>query len=232
MAPRTQQLNHAAIGNGRVLALVAPNSAIEWFCLPRIDSPSVFGSLLDDERGGSFSITGENRDGKLEYVANTNVARTLFEDASGSWELLDFAPRTMVGDGSVFAPAEIVRLVLPRSGTPRLRVHFDPRPDYGSNVVRHELSALGIVAIGGPRPIHLLTNASARAIIAGDVIAFRNPCSSWSRWRTNRDSDRSPRFWTTSITPCGVGGCGRWDARSRLSARTRCCARPSASSCT
>ncbi len=175
MAPRTQQLNHAAIGNGRVLALVAPNSAIEWFCLPRIDSPSVFGSLLDDERGGSFAITGENSDGKLEYVANTNVARTLFEDTSGSWELLDFAPRTMVGDGSVFAPAEIVRLVLPRTGTPRLRVHFDPRPDYGSNVVRHELSALGIVAIGGPRPIHLLTNASARAIIAGDVITLSEP---------------------------------------------------------
>ena len=42
-------LNHAAFGNGRVLALVSPTSAIEWLCLPRFDSPSVFARILDEE---------------------------------------------------------------------------------------------------------------------------------------------------------------------------------------
>jgi GH15 family glucan-1,4-alpha-glucosidase len=177
MTSRSQELNHAAIGNGRVLALVGPTSAIEWLCLPRMDSPSVFGSLLDAQQGGSFSIDGDGGEttGQLEYIANTNVARTLFEDGAGSWEIIDFAPRTLVGDGSVYAPAEIVRLVLPRSGSPRVRVRFDPRPDYGATVAQLELSALGLVANGGPRPIHLLTNAPAASIVAGDAIALTDP---------------------------------------------------------
>ena len=44
------RLNHGAIGNGRVLALVSPTSAIEWLCLPRFDSPSIFARLLDAEQ--------------------------------------------------------------------------------------------------------------------------------------------------------------------------------------
>jgi alpha,alpha-trehalase len=175
MSSRPQKLDHAAIGNGRVLALVAPSSAIEWLCLPRMDSASVFATLLDDERGGSFAFEGDGAAGSVEYVANTNVARSIFQNGSGEWEIVDFAPRTIVGDGSVYAPAEIVRLVMPRAGTPRLRVRFDPRPDYGASTVRLELSALGIVANGGPRPLHLLTNAPARQIIEGQELELTEP---------------------------------------------------------
>ena len=53
---RPPPLNHAVFGNGRLLGLVSPTSAIEWLCLPRFDSPSVFGRLLDHEQGGSFRI--------------------------------------------------------------------------------------------------------------------------------------------------------------------------------
>jgi hypothetical protein len=89
------KLDHAAIGNGRVLALVAPDSSIDWLCLPRFDSPSVFARLLDLERGGNWAILpaeGEVR-GNLRYIPNTNVVSTHFEAAGAAWEVIDFAPR-------------------------------------------------------------------------------------------------------------------------------------------
>ena len=55
-APR---LDHGAIGNGRVLALVSPSSRIDWLCLPRFDSPSVFAGILDPDRGGDFGFEVE-----------------------------------------------------------------------------------------------------------------------------------------------------------------------------
>ena len=115
-----------------MLALISPTSAIEWLCLPRFDSPSVFARLLDREAGGTFRVLHEGEEivGDLRYLPNTNVAATRFERNGASWEVVDFAPRL---PGPVFAdriPLEIVRLINPIGGQPRLRLDLDPRPDY------------------------------------------------------------------------------------------------------
>ena len=49
-------LDYGIIGNCKSAALVSKSGTVEWLCLPVFDSPSVFASLLDKEKGGSFEI--------------------------------------------------------------------------------------------------------------------------------------------------------------------------------
>lgn len=171
-----QRLDHGAIGNGRVLALVGPDSAVDWLCLPQWDSPSVFGSLLDQERGGTWRIDGPHGRlrGELAYARNTNVLVGTFHDGDAAWEVVDFAPRIPQGL-DVHAPYELVRLVRPLRGSPRLRVHFDPRPDYG----RANISLLphdgGIDVVGGPHRLRLATNAPVPFVLAGQPFVLQEP---------------------------------------------------------
>ncbi|MGD9904038.1 MAG: glycoside hydrolase family 15 protein [Vicinamibacterales bacterium] len=151
-------LAHGAIGNGRVLALVNPDTGIDWLCLPRFDSPSVFARLLDEPDGGTFRFDGgPDTTTSMTYVANTNVLRTEVGTADGRCEVLDFAPRLPAGL-SMDAPLEVHRLVRPLSGTPRLRVVLDPRPEYAA--VRATLAPTcgGVEIRGGSHPLFLDTN--------------------------------------------------------------------------
>jgi GH15 family glucan-1,4-alpha-glucosidase len=130
-----QKLDHGAIGNGRILALITPSSAIEWLCLPRFDSPSIFGRILDQDKGGVFRFLAGDEEvtGRLAYVRNTNVLLCRFEQGDDVWEVLDFAPRVPEGL-RVRTPPRIVRIIRPVRGAPRMRVDFSPRPAYGEVV--------------------------------------------------------------------------------------------------
>lgn len=169
--PAVTDLAHGVIGNGRVLALVNPDTGIDWLCLPRFDGPSVFGRLLDEERGGTFRFDGgPGTTTAMTYVANTNVLRTLIETPDGRCEVLDFAPRIPAGL-TMDAPVEIHRLVRPLSGTPRLRAIFDPRPDYARVTPTLAATAHGVEVRGGPEALFLHTNLPATAL--GDGRPFK-----------------------------------------------------------
>jgi GH15 family glucan-1,4-alpha-glucosidase len=168
-------LHHGAIGNGRVLALIGPDTSIDWLCLPRFDSPSVFARLLDHERGGTWAFKPvEDWSATASYVRNTNVLRTEIETADGRLEIYDFAPRLMQGL-KVDAPIEICRLVRPISGTPRLRVHFDPRPDYARAQVEVVPAGQGLEVVGGPTRLYLATNVPAPYVMEERAIRIDRP---------------------------------------------------------
>jgi GH15 family glucan-1,4-alpha-glucosidase len=169
-------LDHGAIGNGRVLALVSPTSAIEWLCLPRFDSPSVFGRILDSRSGGTFRILAGASEvrGNLRYLPNTNVLSTRFEVDGAAWEVIDYAPRIPEGLG-VRVPLEVVRIVRPLSGQPKLRVDFDPRPDYGRARVEMREATHGIEVIGGPTPMHVASNLPAAYVLSRREFVLTKP---------------------------------------------------------
>ena len=80
--------DYAFLSNCHTGALVAPDGAIDWLCVPRFDSPSVFGTLLD-RAAGAFRLGpfGVNVPTARIYEPGTNVARHHLEHAhrAGSW---------------------------------------------------------------------------------------------------------------------------------------------------
>lgn len=115
------------IGNCQFSALIHRSGEIVWCCLPRFDSDPVFSTLLDEPDGGSFRIAPA--DGSLGvqcYQSNTNILETTFHTSTGSFKIIDFAPRFMHYDRA-FRPVQIYRIIEPLEGTPRITVQCEPR---------------------------------------------------------------------------------------------------------
>jgi GH15 family glucan-1,4-alpha-glucosidase len=122
---RLEQLG--LIGNCQFSALVERTGAVVWCCLPRFDSEPVFASLLDHENGGRFLVAPASPSpGTQSYLDNTNVLETRFETQDGAFRVLDLAPRFLLYD-RIFRPTQLVRILDPLEGRPRIQVRCDPR---------------------------------------------------------------------------------------------------------
>ncbi len=85
--------SYGVIGDCRTAALLAPNGAIDWLCLPHFDSPASLLRLLDHDRGGYFQVRpAEACDSLMRYLPGTNVLETSFTTASGELSMIDFMP--------------------------------------------------------------------------------------------------------------------------------------------
>ena len=123
--------DYAAIGDGRTVALVSREGAIEWLCLPHFSAPSVFAAVLDRNSGGQFAISPElPYTSTRRYVDDTNVLETTHRTASGIVRITDFMP--MPANARRLEPMrEVLRIVEGIEGSVTVRVFVDPRPDYG-----------------------------------------------------------------------------------------------------
>jgi GH15 family glucan-1,4-alpha-glucosidase len=115
------------IGNCQFSALVERTGSVVWCCLPRFDSEPVFSTLIDAAGGSDFLVgPAGGEPGTQRYIENTNVLVTTFETPTGALRVVDFAPRFLQYDRA-FRPTQLVRIVEPLSGTPRIRVRCRPR---------------------------------------------------------------------------------------------------------
>ena len=78
--------DYGLIGECHTAALVSRGGSIDWCCLPRLDSGSYFGRLVDWEKGGFCSVhpAGEGWTSARRYVDDTLVLETTFTDADGN----------------------------------------------------------------------------------------------------------------------------------------------------
>ena len=114
----------------RTVALIDTAGSVAWFCFPNFDSGSVFGSLIDADKGGFFQIAplGEPLPSKQFYVPDTNVLVTRFMLPDGVAELEDFMPAGVERDSAWHE--QLVRRLRVVRGKVRFRLDCRPAFDY------------------------------------------------------------------------------------------------------
>jgi GH15 family glucan-1,4-alpha-glucosidase len=140
--------DYALIGDCRSAGLVSRGGSLDWLCLPRFDSPSIFAAVLDAENGGRFLVRplGEFRT-ERRYLANTNVLETVFRTPTGACVLRDLMSVSSEEDkrAHLTPEHEVLRELVGLEGEVEVEILYDPRPDYGRvRPLLEERGALGL----------------------------------------------------------------------------------------
>ena len=123
--------DYAIVGDCRSAALISKDGSSDWLCLPRFDSPSIFGALLDIERGGRFAIRPRQAfTSTRRYVGQSNVLETTFTTETGRLRLTDLMPVASEGQkaNELFPDHELLRKLECDEGSVDVEIVFEPRP--------------------------------------------------------------------------------------------------------
>lgn len=234
---------HGVIGDLHTAALVDADGAIDWCCLPRFDSPSVFAALLDREKGGRWQIaptapyTSEQR-----YLPGTNVLVTIFHlHGGGVVELTDFMPvgPARKGFARIYRRVRGVRQEVP------VRAWWEPRFDYAQLAPRLVPREHGVLAtdrdndvatVAGPPGTawHFEAGAAAAEVslaegaVAWFVMAFdEDEVERPEAYRGERRLDQTIRWWDAWTARLEYAGPYRQAVERSALALKLCCYEPS-----
>jgi GH15 family glucan-1,4-alpha-glucosidase len=136
--------DHGLIGDLQTAALVATDGTVDWFCCPRFDSPSVFASLLDADKGGYFRICPDvsNYTTRQLYFPDTAILITRFLTPDGVGEVTDFMP---IAGSRPTDRHRLMRHIRVVRGSMRFLMEIKPRFDYGRLPHKLEINDEGAV---------------------------------------------------------------------------------------
>lgn len=141
--------DYALVSDCHSAGLVGRNGSIDWLCLPRYDSPSMFGALLGNEEHGRWLIapTDITATTTRSYVKDTFILSTIWTTDTGEVEVLDFMPHAD-------RRSDIARRIRGIWGEVEMRQDLRVRFAYASTVpwvrqIHHEPQP-GLIAVAGP----------------------------------------------------------------------------------
>jgi GH15 family glucan-1,4-alpha-glucosidase len=159
--------DYGIIGNMRSAALVGRNGSIDWFCFPHFDSPSIFGRILDAQKGGHFSISPLSKfKTKQFYWPETNVLITRYRTGEGIVEISDFMPvGPKIKDERDY---RIIRRVRGINGKVKVRMECRPAFNYARDTHNISLNENGATFTSGSDSMDL--NSTSPLQLQDDMV--------------------------------------------------------------
>jgi GH15 family glucan-1,4-alpha-glucosidase len=200
-------LDLAVIGNGHTAALLEPTARLVWWCYPRLDGDPVFSRLLagDEEKGFCDIVLDDMVDYASDYERNTPVvSTTLTNGQNASIRITDFAPRFQ-NFGRIFRPPQLIRIIEPLAGLPRIAIRMRPTTEYGRPIEDRSLGSNHITYRGKNLAVRLTTDGplsyidhEAAFVLTKPIHMVLGPDEPWPEdiATTCREfADRTREYW-------------------------------------
>ncbi|MBT9556916.1 MAG: glycoside hydrolase family 15 protein [Myxococcales bacterium] len=226
-------IDHGLIGNCQALALVRRDGIVTWACLPRPDSPPVFGRLLDED-GGEFAISPlAAARSECRYRPNTAILETTHETADGErFSVTDFYPR-FEQHGRTYRPLQLVRIVRPLVGMPVVSVRCRPVVGWTKERARQQRGNSHIRYDGYDGALRLTTDLPLTYLMDERPTPLTRPLYFVLSWDVPMEADlaetcelfltRTENHWRTWVKRCSLPS--SWQAevvRSAITLKLHC----------
>ena len=222
--------DYAIIGNLRSAALVSKEGSVDWAPAPYLNSPSVFAALLDEQKGGSWSIAPvESYKVKQEYLGFTNILVTRFTTKQGVVEVVDCIPAQAGKAMEEREKAEIHRKIICIKGTSEVQVIFAPRFDYARGettlsfsehglLVEHEGIQKGELVSPGKYVLKDNVGVATLKFKEGEsaYLTFHYHKTTPEEWKDSHHEEEiveTKKFWEDWVHRCDIKSCplaGSW----------------------